>query len=509
MRDVIVKLVRKRVIRALYTLFFVFCYAIFLYLTFPSDVARERVLYEANKAGLRMQMVDLDLAFPWGVKLEGVDIYGLGEDTSRKKPTPRRKAMPGGEIENGAAPDAGAPAEGEAPAAAAPVPAPADAAPAPEAAVSNETPVLTLDSVRLDLPLPTALLKGDALSGLTFDAELYGGEAEGSYKLEGGLTRIVLAMTNLDLSRYPMQGESYDLKLAGAFGLNTDLSINKEKIRESTGTIALNLPRLVVHKGSKIKGFDIPMELDFKVTGGSMDVKNGRAELSEMVLESQPVTMKISGSVMLNPVMSRSRFNLKVALKFGDELKLIASLLPESARSDDGFYHYILSGPFNNLRTRPDRLAARRKDRGRTPGADVGERPTMPGMGAPPVPGLPPVANTMEDGGPAAVRPPILDDAERERLREERRRRAEERRRKREEMRQRRLAEMGGEDGGAIPPPPVRPMGLEQELNEDAAERERPQRRFNRPNEDTFPVEPEPDVPEGLDPQPWDEAPSE
>jgi len=527
---------RKLMYDALYSLVGLVTYLLFLYLTFPSDVARERLVYEANKAGVRMQMVGFRPSPPWGLSLTGVDIYGFGESSSSEKRGRRgaaskgldaarsMEAAIGGPGADVVVPDAVPAADGAVGAVGAPEEALPGGIAVPGAATGSEgatvattggaatvnaaasaepaeAPLLSFDRLRIASLLP--LLSPSGLSGMVnFDGDLYGGEVEGAYGKEGEDTRIALKLNDLDLARYPMQGESFDMKTSGRFGLNVDLLVNKEKIRDSTGKIDLALQNLIIHKGSKVKGFDIPLELAFKVSGGAMEVKNGRADLTELKLESPPLTILVSGSVTLNAVPARSRFNLKVSLKFGDELKVVSAFLPETARSDDGFYHYILSGPFDNLRTRPDRLAARRKDRGRPTAAggssDFPDRPTPPGIGRPPMPDLPgPLSTRGDDGGSAGFRPPILDDAERERLREERRKRAEERRKRREELRQRRL-DMTGEDGMAPPP-----MGLESEVNQEDSER--PSRRV-RNNEEPSGDNGMPEGMEGNDePQPWDE----
>lgn len=434
-------------------------YGLVLYLTFPSDAARDRLIYEANKAGVRMQLVGVKPAWPWGFTLHGLDIYSFGDGSSTVRTSIRSKKDK--EDDKASAPDAAAPDAG-----APPVPpgvAPENAAAGTGDKVASvpptdpaEAPVLTLDRVSVTSLLKTLMSGGKTVDGINFDASLYGGSLSGSYGQEDEFSKIAVKAEKIDLAKYPFQGESYSVKASGVVGLDVDLSLHKDKVRESSGTFAFLADTITLYKGSKVKGVDIPMDVTFKVSGGSAEIKNGRAELQELKLESAPITVTVTGSIMLNQSFMRSRANLKVAILYGDELKMVAAFSPESARSADGAVHYIMSGPLNNLRTRPDRLAARRAERklGGTPGvnppagfsADMADRPPMP---RPPMPGFTGPNGMPEPGEmnlPGVLRPPVLDEEERERLREERRKRAEERRRRREELRQRRL-EMGGDAG--------------------------------------------------------------
>lgn len=510
---------RKLAFAALYSIFGFVTYLFFLYVTFPSDVARGRLIYEANKAGVRMQLVDFKPAWPWGITLKGVDIYSFSEPDAAHKPHPIKPprppigpgGAPGGPGPEGTA--AGGTVAGNGPGGAVAGHADAQGAPA-AAAAAAEVPVLTLDRLRIPTLLPLLMPAAGGMGKISFDADLYGGTLAGSYAQESGFSKIIADLADFDFAKYPFAGETLDLKLGGRMGIKTDLSVSREKIRESTGSVAMTFSGLAVHKGSKVQGFDIPLELTFKPVSGTMDIKNGRAELSEMTFESAPVTLVLSGTIMLNQVLSRSRFNLKVAMKFGDELKLVSALLPESAKSDDGFYHYIISGPYNNLRPRPDRLAARRKPGGRpTPSTPVAgpteplERSGPNNMPHPNIPGLPGPMAGLPPGLEPSARPPVLDDAERERLREERRQRAEERRKRREEMRQQRLN--SGMDDGMPMAPPV-PRGIQPNMpgmDSDGTDGERPTRRVqaydaneNQPP-DAEPMDPGNDP--GGDPQQW------
>lgn len=428
-------------------------YALALYLTFPSDTARDRIVYEANKSGMKLQLVGVKPAWPWGFTLTGLDLYSIGDAPNPRKPPRGKRDKDASKTDSGENPtttDTGEPI---------PVPNALEVPGEPGAVATTtpaepeEAPLLSLDTLTVTSLLKTVMSQGKVVDGIEVSAELYGGTLTGSYGQEDDFNKVVLNAANIDLARYPFKGESFDVKASGTLGIQADLALHKDKVRESSGSFALLADTITLYKGSKIKGVDIPLDVTFAVSGGSWEVKNGRAEITELKLDSAPISMTITGSIMLNQSFMRSRANLKVAIKFGDELKMVAAFVPESAKSGDGAVHYILSGPLNNLRTRPDRLAARRTDR--KPGGSDSFTPTAGGgspdrapMPRPPLPGMPGMNGGMPDpsefNAPGIIRPPALDDEERERLREERRKRAEERRKRREELRQRRL------EGGSV-----------------------------------------------------------
>ncbi len=433
-------MIRKLGMAVLYSLFGLVAYVFFLYLTFPSDVARDRLVYEANRAGIRMQLVGLSPSFPFGVTLEGVDVYPPNKGSKRKSASDalRPPVAPGilGDVQAKTI-EAKTNKEGLA----------AGTAQAENQEIQSdapvEIPILSVDTVTISSLLPFVIPADGTYGSVGFDAELYGGSARGSYAESEDTIQLTLSAEKLDLGRYPLTGEDYQLQLAGLLGVDADLSISKAKIRESNGTVHLSLEDLAILKGSRIKGFDIPMTLAFVFSGGDAEVNSGRVEFKNMKLESRPLTVEVNGSIMLNKTLARCRFNLKVALKFGDELAVVAAFLSSSAKSNDGYYHYIISGPFERLRTRPDRLAARKRgiDRGRRAGSVSGpmslERDTLR-SGLPRPRGKPSSLDRDRRRG----RPPVLDSEERKRLREERRKRAEERRKRRQAMREARMREL-------------------------------------------------------------------
>lgn len=426
-----------------------------LYVTFPSDVARDRLVYEANKAGVRMQLEDVKPTWPAGVRFTGVDVYSFSDSAATLKKKGKRDIT---SEEKGEEPKEPVPAEanGQAPVPGGEAGATAD--------TSDEIPLLTLDSLAVTSLTDTLMSLGKKVEGVKVAAALYGGSLDGTFSMNEEQQELAIDAKDIDLSRMQLKGESFDVKASGLLGLKTDMTLNREKVRESAGTMGLLLDQFVLYKGSKVKGVDIPVDLPMTITGTSWEVKNGRIEVEELKAENPNLTVTITGSIMLNQSFMRSRANLKVALKFDGELKMVGAFMPESAKSPDGVAHYILSGPLNNMRSRPDRLAARRTDRGKgnmNPNLPTGFTPTpreemdRTGLPRPPIPGgLPGMLGgegMLQDG---IARPPVLDDEERERLREERRKRAEERRKRREELRQRRLEMMnqGGDSGGFVPP---------------------------------------------------------
>lgn len=421
----------------LYSLFGSLTYGLFLYMTFPSEAVRDRIVYEANQAGVKMQVLDVKPAFPTGLTLEGIDLYAIGKDKKaaarRRAQAARRRARAHGADSTG---DEGLPT---------PSPTPAPKAP---------MPVLTVDELTIASLLPLVTPKGTARSPLEFDMRLYQGSAEGAYSTNDLQTHVRFDLKDVNLASVPMEGDSFSIRAEGNLGFTMDLTLDNERIRNSSGQMDLHLDRLVIRKETVIRGMNLPVELPFKVSGGHFDVKNGRATLDELKLVSDPLEVVVTGHIALNSKLSRSRLNLKVAFKFGDALAIGRNFADKDTLTDDDFFHYSLTGLIDNPRWRPDRAAARAKRRrNASTGKPRRERAHGPdrGAGGPGSPGR----SRYKPMNIPGIRSPIMDEEERARIREERRRRAEERRRRREEMRRRRL--LNEESGGPGRIPRLRP----------------------------------------------------
>lgn len=525
-----------------------FLYCLFLYYMFPSEVVRQRIIYEAYQKGIRMQLESVKPSFPYGLTFYNLELYSMDDKAKRERDKKKKNNSPAQNVDSAdsttnknpnrspnfeSAPidsrnidganstksendmDKEPPLSDEmrnssdalknisadtGPNIAEPPPSGDDdkssrkerkkknrkkdqeneegALGGSESASNNssskkgensagteEKPFLVVESFTIDSLLPIAeyaknYKKDDKasqkLDPISFSGKLYGGDLKGTYQKDPEGQTIDLKVSSFDLSNYPIKTENNDVKMKGFLNIDTHLLL-AGKTKDSQGSITIAFKNFVVTKGSKVATIDIPMDLAFEHKAEPIEVKNGRAEFEEFHLVSGPVTIDITGFLMINPEISRSRLNLKAAIRFGEDLKLLTAFLPSQAKAEDGSFHYVISGQLNRLNTRPDRLSARRsgkKDRAskiirENDPSDSKFTPDFPpGMPMPPgMPGRPgPNGFTPSDFVPPGSMNGLSsesDPLEREKLREQRRQRAEERRRQRELLRRQRE-----EDGG-------------------------------------------------------------
>ena len=218
-------------------------------------------------------------------------------------------------------------------------------------------------------------LVGEALSGdigVVFDADLYDGDLSGTYKqIDEHISDVDAVAEDLDLSRYPFEGEDWNVDLAGRLNLEADVVFDGADVKKSKGTIALTVPGLEIREGSKAMGFDLPA-MSFTAAELSLEIDDGKAEVDDGVFRSDVLDLDVSGAIDLAMPVKRSRMNLALELTIHDEkLETLVSLMPDIKRSktDDGAYRGSTTGTFE----RP----GFRWDRGATKAASVTRTPTI------------------------------------------------------------------------------------------------------------------------------------
>lgn len=416
-------------------------YLAVFYVTFPDDAVKTKIMTEARKKQIDLRIGDIHPAGFDGLTLEGVSIASIEEPKANKKSRVRGRAR----LARGSVDDDGGAEE-------TPTPVPEPATPAPA-----KSPFLNADRVTAHVDMLPLLRSGeDRTLSLDLDADLYGGNTEGTITLAKETTGINLIGKEMDLAKYPFEGESFQLQTEGFLAFATDLTLHKKNYRESVGSVNAGIQAFKITKGSKVKGMDLPSDLIFTESVLNLEVAEGKAKVTELKLVGEELTVEGDGQIYLQSDLSRARLNLKIRFKLGKSLEQYALFIPSTAKSDDGWYHYIISGKLTDPRARPDRASARRGGKGRTssssslPDEDSGDVPSgmMDRIGRP-MPGI----GSMPDTSASS------DDGDTDRRREDRRRLAEERRARREERlkRLREARERRGDEGGEMAGP-IDPM---------------------------------------------------
>ena len=271
-----------------------------LYVTFPSDVAKERVIHEfdkANEGEFALQMGDLSLWRLTGVQMDQVEVMALKRG-KRSKDNPK----PGMEA----------------------------------------TSFLKLDELALRAQLlPLAL----GQRAVAFSAELWGGTIDGTFSTSTALTEVEGEAHDLDLSRFPIQNGETVLNLVGTLDAEASLSLNTEELKESKGKLRVGFSSLGLGDGSKAGGFGLPV-VSFTKAEVIFEVKDGKMEVTSGDFESSELTATLSGDITLNKKLSRSRNRLELAFSLPPNLDELARIAPEMkrARDEDGKYHAMISG---------------------------------------------------------------------------------------------------------------------------------------------------------------------
>ncbi|MCB9793447.1 MAG: type II secretion system protein GspN [Alphaproteobacteria bacterium] len=300
------------------------CFWLGLWLTFPSELARDRLVYEVDSRSGGGMALRADAVHPWwltGLSLSGLELYSV-ENTRRRggEPPPAKQLLKAATL-----------------------------------------------AARVQL-LP--LLRGVYAFGVGGD--IYGGDLSGAVSLDGKrLTFNEVVLDGLDLSQYPLMGDTYEASLSGDLRLALDLVYDQEEVKASEGRVRLKINDLRINS-AKVMGFDLP-EAVFTEALLSFKVENGRAEVRHGTFVSDTLSAEVDGQITLNESFGRSRLNLTIDVKLGDELDTLAKLAPgvKDARDDDGVYHFNCLGTVERPSCRPKSSRRTPPARGATRGAST------------------------------------------------------------------------------------------------------------------------------------------
>ncbi len=356
-----------------------------LYVTFPSDVARDRVVYEfgeRTKNEYALELGDLALWRLSGATADDVTFYSVKK--ARRAPKDEEKP----------------PAE--------------------------RTPVLRLDTLSIRAA-PVAMLVGKQAAA--FVAEIYGGAIDGQYSQSESLVEVSFDASDVDLGKLPVETEQLTLNLLGVLAGEADLTFNQTEVKESKGTLKLSFEGLGLGAGSAVAGFTLP-EVVFSKAAVAFEVKEGKFEVTEGVFESDTLNAELSGDIVLNKRLARSRNRLELVFSLPEDLDKLAQIAPDLKRSrdEDGKYHMSIGGTVLSPTARFTRASIKRADKD----DDEGPRPRLAGD-----------ENSPRLGGDAA-----LSDDERREAREKRIQERRERLRKRREEAEARGGGAAAEDEG-------------------------------------------------------------
>ena len=282
-----------------------------LHVHFPGDAAIARAKWEVQNATDGAWAVDASAANLWrlsGVGIEDLVVY-------RVDPTSRR----GGEEDD-----------------------PADA-----------VPFMRAENVRARVALLPLLM---GTREVEFDADVYGGNVNGSVGEGAESRRVVLEGEALDLSRVPLEGEDWNIDATGLARIAADLTLDAEDIKASEGTFNLAIDDLAI-VSAKAMGIDLT-PASFSEAVLDVVLEKGKAEIESGRFISDLISVEMDGNITLSK-RQWDRWRMKVGLKvkLGEELDSMAKFLPtfKNARGNDDQYHFSCSGTLGRPRCKEDR----------------------------------------------------------------------------------------------------------------------------------------------------------
>lgn len=232
----------------------------------------------------------------------------------------------------------------------------------------KEDDAFRIREARVRLGILAALIGNRKVS---FDAELEQGEIEGTFTDSGDQKHLDATLTSVDVGKLGLLDSVISLPVKGTAEGDFDLTLGKEPTK-SNGTAKLRIRNLTLGDGvAKLKvgamgGLTIePVEAG--TVNIELDVKDGVGTVKKLTNDGKDIELEGSGEVRLTEPLSRSRFDVLLRLKIKDayrekseRTKTLMSLLDgmsvpqvRSAKTPDGSFQYRLAGTAAGLRAIP------------------------------------------------------------------------------------------------------------------------------------------------------------
>lgn len=280
-----------------YALFFVVWVVIGLYLTFPWDVAKERLFaFVKTQTGVVVTASSLEPDWVTGIDARDVKIYPKQSDTPFKldRLQARVKLLP---------------------------------------LLSGKK------GFTANAPLARGTIDADIVIGddtIDIDAELKGVQLE-----------LVTALRD---AKVPLSGRAT---------VDADLVWGVKDPKLTNGNLSIKGANFTVEKGTKLGMFPLPRDIGLGSFDISVPIKDGKARLKAVKIAGADVEITADGSITLMRPFDRSTLEMSAGLKPTPALlnsdPLIKSLLKnvERYKGSDGFYGYHVSGTVKRPRFKP------------------------------------------------------------------------------------------------------------------------------------------------------------
>lgn len=278
-----------------YVIFGVFSFLLFIYLTFPFDALKDRILADVEKNLKGEYEISVGSVSPRlliGVTLKSVKIIDRGGGTAAA--------------------------------------------------------VFEADRVRLKTSLISMMFGSPTVK---YDVKVGKGRIVGKIGSEKNKTHLEMRLVDFDLGKIAFLLSKYGLQLKSEINGDIKLDLDSEQIIRSTGIINME-PNGIKILPSKLKAgalgeVDIPEML---IAGGksviSADLQRGAIKVNKFVFEQGDFDLDLNGSVYLSSKFENFRLNLKGGFKISDKMNQALPFLfiISNQKKEDGVYPVTISG---------------------------------------------------------------------------------------------------------------------------------------------------------------------
>lgn len=207
---------------------------------------------------------------------------------------------------------------------------------------SVRSPLLTLDSFAVRMRVLPRLM-GQWSFG--YDAELLGGEVVGYYSRGEAGAELSFDIERLNLAKAPIHTDEATVNLLGFLSGSSDLVLNAEDVKASTGSLELSLDGFQLAEGSKVMGLTLPV-VTFSTSKVRLEAKDGKLVVTEGTFDGDVLDMTLTGDISLNKKLERSRNRLELVVTLPADLDQLARIAPslKRARDAEGAYHFNIGG---------------------------------------------------------------------------------------------------------------------------------------------------------------------
>jgi type II secretion system protein N len=196
--------------------------------------------------------------------------------------------------------------------------------------VLDKTAATPLQLTRLTLrPSLLRLLYGQPFP-LTFSAQLYGGDAQGTLWRTGSTFDVRFTLDQLSLAQWPFPDPWRQGRISGALTLNGALQGEGANLNTWSGSLSATIAEGSLKAGN-IDRFPIPA-LQTAQAHAQATLKDGRVEISALTLAADGVTAQLQGAITLRLPLAWSSLDLRLTTQTVGSppppLAMLVSLLP-------------------------------------------------------------------------------------------------------------------------------------------------------------------------------------